>query len=43
VRGYYRPGVLGKDDPYYEIDGYVVAREQGRMRIVGLRFFSRLF
>lgn len=43
MRGYYRSGVLGKDDPYYEIDGCVVAREQGRMRIVGLKFFNRLF
>lgn len=43
LRGYYRSQVLGKDEPYYEIDGCVVAREQGRMRIVGLRFFNRLF
>jgi hypothetical protein len=43
LRGYYRSGVLGADEPYYEIDGCVVASEQGRMRIVGLRFFNRLF
>lgn len=43
LRGYYRSGVLGKDDDYYEIDGCVVARERGGMRIVGLRFFNRLF
>jgi hypothetical protein len=43
LRGYYRSQVLGQDEPYYEIDGCVVAREQGRMRIVGLRFFNRLF
>ncbi|HVG29338.1 MAG TPA: hypothetical protein VM864_06415 [Pyrinomonadaceae bacterium] len=43
LRGYYRSGVLGKDEPYYQIDGCVVARDQGRMRIVGLKFFNRLF
>jgi hypothetical protein len=43
LRGYYRSQVLGKDEPYYEIDGCAVARERGRMRIVGLRFFNRLF
>jgi hypothetical protein len=43
LRGYYRSGVLGKDEPYYEIDGCAVARDEGRMRIVGLRFFNRLF
>jgi hypothetical protein len=43
LRGYYRSGVLGKDEPYYEIDGCVVARDHGRMRIVGLKFFNRLF
>jgi hypothetical protein len=43
MRGYYRSGVLGKDDDCYEINGCAVARERGRMRIVGLRFFNRLF
>jgi hypothetical protein len=43
LRGYYRSGVLGAGDPYYEIDGCVVAGERGRMRIVGLKLFSRLF
>ena len=41
--GYYRTGVLGKDETYFEIDGYSVATEQGKMRIVGIRFFNRLF
>jgi hypothetical protein len=43
LRGYYRSGVLGQDEPYYEINGYIVARERGEMRIVGIRFFTRLF
>jgi hypothetical protein len=43
IRGYYRSGVLGKDEPYYEINGYIVARDRGKMRIVGIRFFNRLF
>ena len=28
---------------HYEINNYLVAKEQGKMRIVGIRFFSRLF
>ena len=28
--------------PYYQISGYLVARDQGRMRIIGLRFFTRM-
>jgi hypothetical protein len=35
--------VLSKDEPYYEIDGYTVVREAGKMRIAGIRFFTRLF
>ena len=35
--------VLSKDEAYYEINGYTVIREGGQMRIVGIRFFSRLF
>jgi hypothetical protein len=41
--GYYRSGVLRHDEPYYEINGYIVAREQRQMKIVGIRFFTRLF
>jgi hypothetical protein len=41
--GYLHSEVLGKDQPYYEIDGFIVARDGGKMRIVGIRFFSRLF
>jgi len=43
LRGYYRSSVLSKDDPYYQIDTYTVVREGGKMRIVGIRFFNRLF
>jgi hypothetical protein len=43
INGYYRSGVLGTNEMYYEINGYIVARDQGRMRIVGIRFFNRLF
>jgi len=38
-----RGKVLGKDEVYYDINGYTVIREGGQMRIVGIRFFTRLF
>ncbi len=41
--GYLHSDVLNKDEPYYEIDSFIVARDQDKMRIVGIRFFSRLF
>jgi hypothetical protein len=41
--GYFGHGELQKDEPYYEIEGYRVVNEDGKMRIVGLRFFTRLF
>jgi hypothetical protein len=41
--GYLHADVLAKDEPYYEIDGFMVARDQDKMRIVGIRFFNRLF
>jgi hypothetical protein len=41
--GYSGAGVLGKNEVYYEINGFIVASDQGKMRIVGLRFFNRLF
>ena len=41
--GYLRAGVLRKDEPYYDIDGLIVARDHDQMRIVGIRFFNRLF
>jgi hypothetical protein len=41
--GYLRADVLRKDEPYYDIDGFIVARDHDEMRIVGIRFFNRLF
>lgn len=38
-----RGKVLNKDEAHYEINGYTVIREDGQMRIVGIRFFNRLF
>ena len=43
MRGSYKTGVLGRDEAYYEIESCIVARDQGKMRMVGLRFFYRLF
>ena len=35
--------VLRLDEPYYQIGDYAVIREGNEMRIIGIRFFSRLF
>jgi hypothetical protein len=35
--------VLHNGESYYQIEGYTVVREGTRMRIVGIRFFTRLF
>jgi hypothetical protein len=35
--------VVHKDEKYYEMEGYTVLREGTEMRIVGIRFFTRLF
>lgn len=35
-------GILLPGQAYYQINGYLVARDQARMRIIGLRFFTRL-
>jgi hypothetical protein len=43
ITGYYRSGVLTTDQPYYQIGSYTVVKEQGKMRIIGIRFFTRLF
>jgi hypothetical protein len=40
---YFGNGQMEKGDPYYEINSYRVVNEDGKMRIVGLRFFTRLF
>jgi hypothetical protein len=31
------------NEPYYQFDGYTVVREERHMRIVSIRFFTRLF
>ncbi len=38
-----RGGILSKEEAYYEIGGYTVIREDGQMRIVGIKFFNKLF
>ncbi len=43
LRSYSRGRVLRSDEPYYSIDGFTVVREGAQMRIVGIRFFTRLF
>jgi hypothetical protein len=41
--GYHRSGVLGRDEAYYEVNGCTVVRERGQVRLIGIRFFNRLF
>lgn len=43
MRGYYRSQVLKGDEHYYAIDGYSLIKEHGHMKIIGIRFFTRLF
>jgi hypothetical protein len=43
LTAYSRGRVLGLKEPYYRVGDYAVIRENGEMRIVGIRFFSRLF
>jgi hypothetical protein len=43
LTAYSRGRVLGLKEQYYQIGDYAVIRENGQMRIVGIRFFSRLF
>jgi hypothetical protein len=43
LTAYSRGRVLGLREEYYQIGDYAVIREGGHMRIVGIRFFSRLF
>ena len=40
---YSKGHVLGPDEKYYQIGDYAVIREGGQMKIIGIRFFSRLF
>jgi hypothetical protein len=43
LTAYSRGRVLGLDEPYYQIGNYAVVREGNEMRIIGIRFFTRLF
>jgi hypothetical protein len=43
IKGFLAAGVLLPGQGYYQISSYLVARDQGKMRIVGLRLFTRLF
>ena len=43
TRGYSRGKVLNSNEDFYEIDGYSLVKEKGKMKIVGIRFFNRLF
>jgi hypothetical protein len=35
--------VLSNGESYYQLEGYTVVRESGKMRIAGIRFITRLF
>jgi hypothetical protein len=43
LTAYSRGMVLGLKEQYYQIGDYAVIREDAQMRIIGIRFFSRLF
>lgn len=43
LTAYSRGRVLGLHEEYYQIGDYAVIREGRQMRIIGIRFFSRLF
>jgi hypothetical protein len=43
LTAYSRGRVLGLKEQYYQIGDYAVIREGNEMRIIGIRFFSRLF
>ena len=43
LTAYSRGQVLGVREKYYQIGNYSVIREAGQMRIIGIRFFTRLF
>lgn len=43
LTAYSRGKVLRPDEEYYQIDDYPVIREDGEMRIVGIRLFYRMF
>ena len=43
LTAYSRGRVLDVNEPYYQIGNYAVIREGNEMRIIGIRFFTRLF
>lgn len=43
LTSYSKGQVLGPDEKYYQIGDYAVIREGREMKIIGVRFFSRLF
>jgi hypothetical protein len=43
TRGHYKYQALGASQEFYEINNYILIKEQGKMKIVGIRFFTRLF
>jgi len=43
LTSYSKGHVLGPDEKYYQIGDYAVIREGKQMRIIGIRFFSKLF
>jgi len=43
LTSYSKGRVLGPDEKYYQIGDYAVIREGKQMKIIGIRFFSRLF
>ena len=42
-RGSYSAHAVWDGEPYYEFDGYTVVKEGNQMKIVSIRFFTRLF
>jgi len=43
LTAYSKGNVLPLNQEYYQIGDYAVIRERGQMKIIGIRFFSRLF
>ena len=43
LTAYSRGRVLSVNEPYYQIGNYAVIHEDSEMRIIGIRFFTRLF
>ncbi len=43
LTAYSKGRVLDVKEEYYQVGDYAVIRENGQMRIIGIRFFSRLF